>query len=73
MTPEELRSAAVALFGPRGWMTDLAACLRVDRSTVHRWMNSGSIPGPVEAAVSCWMDRFKSSGEKPELPERGGG
>lgn len=56
MTPEELRKAGVELFGEHGWQTRLAERLEVDGSTVRRWI-SGTvpIPGPVKAAVECWL------------------
>ena len=69
MTPEELEANAIELFGRRGWRADLAACLHVDRATAYRWMNGGSVPGPVAAAVSCWMDRFRATGVRPEAPQ----
>jgi len=69
VTPDEMKAAAIELFGRRGWAIDLAACLRVDRATVYRWMNGGSVPGPVDAAVSCWMDRFRATGARPEVPQ----
>jgi hypothetical protein len=65
MTADELRAAAIELFGRRGWITDLAACLGVDRSTVHRWMQGVPISGPAEAAVTCWLRRFRETGERP--------
>ena len=69
MTPEELEANAIALFGRRGWIADLAACLHVDRATVYRWIQRGVIPGPAVAAVSCWMDRFRATGVRPEVPQ----
>ena len=36
MTPDRLRSAGEALFGPR-WQSDLAAVLGVHRDTVRSW------------------------------------
>jgi hypothetical protein len=65
MTAEELRQAAIEIFGRRGWVTDLAACLRVDRSTVHRWLQGVPIPGPVEAALKCWLVVFRHTGKRP--------
>ena len=58
MTPSELKAAAIKLFGERGWVTALATALKVDRTQVWRYINGkGPIPGPVEAAVSCWLER----------------
>lgn len=57
MSPEELRRAALFLFGPeRGWQSRLARALGVNRAAVTRWL-SGSVPvpGPVTAAVTAWL------------------
>jgi DNA invertase Pin-like site-specific DNA recombinase len=55
VTAEELRKSAIELFGESGWISRLAEALSVDRSTVHRWLNGVPIPGPVAAAVNCWL------------------
>src|SRR5437016_1623494 len=68
MTANDLREAAIELFGRRGWVTDLAICLKVDRTTVYRWMQGVPIPGPVEAAVTCWLERLHETGKRPRLP-----
>jgi hypothetical protein len=57
VTAEELRRAGQQLFGAdRGWQTRFADALGVDRASLTRWL-SGSvpIPGPVQAAVKCWI------------------
>lgn len=59
MTAEELRAAGMKLFGSeRGWQSRFSAALGVDRASLSRWL-SGSVPvpGPVAAAVRCWLDR----------------
>ena len=49
MTPEQLRKFGEQLFGAWGWQTKLAKTLRVDSSTVRRWISGTSeIPGPAE-------------------------
>ena len=66
MTADELKNAAIEIFGPRGWTTDLADRLKVDRTTVYRYAQGQvAIPGPVDAAVSCWLAVFRSSGKRP--------
>ena len=51
MTADKLRKAAIELFGRRGWTTDLAAALKLDRTTIYRYVHGQiPIPGPVEAA-----------------------
>lgn len=51
MTPEELRRAGERLYGKWGWQTQLAKELKVDGSTVRRWL-SGKVPIPGLAAVA---------------------
>lgn len=55
MTGEALKEAAIKLFGERGWQAALAAHLGVDRTQVWRYVTTGKVPGPVAAAVTCWL------------------
>jgi len=58
MTPDELRSAAIQLFGEKGFVSKLAKQLGVERTQVWRYLNGRTdVPGPVEAAVKCWLWR----------------
>lgn len=66
MTSEQLRDAAILLFGEQGWMSRLAEALDVDRSTVSRWFSSLPIPGPVAAAIHSWLLLYKITGQKPD-------
>lgn len=66
MTAEELRRAAILLFGERGWMSRLAEALDVDRSTVSRWFAGLPIPGPVAAALKAWLLLYETTGRGPE-------
>jgi hypothetical protein len=66
MSPEQLRLAAILLFGERGWMSRLAEALDVDRSTVSRWFSGLPIPGPVAAAIHAWLLLYKITGQKPD-------
>ena len=65
MTAEELRRAAIVLFGERGWMSRLAEALGVDRSSVSRWFAGLPVPGPVAAAVTAWMTVHELTGKRP--------
>lgn len=63
MSPEELKAAAIKLFGERGWSSALATHLGVDRTQVWRYINGKTdVPGPVAAAVRCWL----RSGKPPD-------
>jgi hypothetical protein len=66
MTPEELRQAAILLFGERGWMSRLAEGLDVDRSTVSRWFAGLPIPGPVAATLRSWTMLYRLTGRTPQ-------
>ena len=66
MTAEELRRAAILLFGERGWMSRLAEALDVDRSTASRWFAGVPIPGPVAAALNGWLLLYKITGQRPD-------
>lgn len=60
MTPTELQKACVKLYGSHGWQTRLSEDLSVDGSTVRRWASGAvQIPGPVAAAIRCFLDRKK--------------
>ena len=65
MTAEELRRAAIVLFGDKGWMSRLAEALEVDRSTVSRWFAGLPIPGPVAAALTAWLELLRLTGRTP--------
>jgi hypothetical protein len=60
MTGQELKAAAIKLFGERGWVSSLAEHLGVDRTQVWRYVNGRvDVPGPVAAAVQCWLRSAK--------------
>ncbi|MDV6330050.1 hypothetical protein [Asticcacaulis sp. 201] len=65
MTAEELRQAAIFLFGERGWMSRLSEALGVDRSSVSRWFAGLPVPGPAAAAVRAWLKLYEITGETP--------
>lgn len=65
MTGEELKEAAIKLFGERGWQSALASHLGVDRTQIWRYVTNNRVPGPVDAAVKCWLENG--------LPEKDGG
>lgn len=66
MTPDELKSASIKIWGERGWTTALASALGVDRTQVWRYLNGKTaVPGPVSAAMRCWIKRFDETGDVP--------
>jgi hypothetical protein len=66
LSPEELRRAAILIFGERGWMSRLGEALGVDRSTVSRWFSGLPVPGPVAAAVRSWLLLHQLTGRSPD-------
>jgi hypothetical protein len=66
MNSDQLRTAGEALWGRWGWQTRMAERLRVDGSTVRRWLSGASaIPGPAAVALELLLDDPRRS------PERG--
>lgn len=54
---DELRQAGRELFGER-WQTVMARHLRVDPSTVRRWLaGKVEIPGPAEVALELLLEK----------------
>lgn len=54
MTPRQLRIALKTL---RLSQSEGARRLGVKQSTMYRWLaGARKIPGPVEAAIKCWLE-----------------
>lgn len=74
MNSSELAEACREIYGGYGWQTKLARDLDVDGSTVRRWVSGAvpTIPGPVAAAVRCFLDRKRApDSETPTIPTSG--
>jgi len=52
---EKLKDIAIKLYGEDRWQQDLAEALDVDTSSIRRWKTYGNCPGPVKAAVRCFL------------------
>jgi hypothetical protein len=66
MTPDTLKVIGEKLFGAWGWQTKLAKALRVDGSTVRRWISGVSvIPGPAEVALELLLLAHEGKQAKP--------
>lgn len=55
MNAKRLVEIGHALYGERGWQTEMAAALEIDTSTIRRWMYADHVPGPAAAALECFM------------------
>lgn len=51
MTPDQLKTTAVKIYGRKKWQVHLARDLGVDVSTIHRIMHREQVPGPYEVAL----------------------
>lgn len=52
-TGEELKQAAIAKFGPRGWQKRTAVALGKDVSSIRRYVSDGSKPLPRTVALAA--------------------
>jgi hypothetical protein len=58
MNGQQLKEALITLYGERGWQTKAARALGVDDSSIRRWIGGQiGVPGPVAAAVACFLER----------------
>ena len=53
MNAAQLTKIGQRLYGKRGWKTQMAAALKVDISTIRRWLYADAVPGPAEVALKC--------------------
>ena len=71
MSPDELRATGERLWGRWGWQTRMAETLRVDGSTVRRWLSGAStIPGPAEVALELLIEIFETRQPQPTKNRR---
>jgi len=64
MKPEQLREIGEQLYGNWGWQTKMALALKVDGSTVRRWLSGkAAIPGPAEVALELLLEAKNKEGE----------
>jgi transcriptional regulator with XRE-family HTH domain len=58
VTPRQLRAALKRL---RLSQSEAARRLGVEQSTIYRWLaGERRIPGPVDAAVRCWLNETRA-------------
>ena len=69
MSPDALRAAGEELWGRWGWQTRMAETLRVDGSTVRRWLSGATqIPGPAQVALELLLEAKARKGGGNEPP-----
>jgi phosphotransacetylase len=56
MTPEQLQTAAIKIYGRKKWKPKLAADLGINTSTIFRIMHREQVPGPVEVATKALLE-----------------
>ena len=62
MTPKALREACEHIFGSSAWVSDAVPWLRVNRTTIFRWLSGESkVPGPVQTLIE---ERLAQKGKK---------
>lgn len=59
MTPQQLETAAIRIYGRKHWRARLADALAVDVSTIHRLGKRLQIPGPYEIAVNGMLEHHR--------------
>ena len=66
MTSDEFRATAIEIFGGRGWVTDLAALVGRDRTTIYRWAHGQhEIDKAVVEVLKLWRHRVRTTGVRP--------
>ena len=59
MTGRDLIRIGHKMFGRQGWVIALAAILKVDASTIRRWIAADKIPGPAAVALKFLEKEFE--------------
>jgi hypothetical protein len=63
MTPDQLRSAGIRIFGRKKWVPQLARSLGIDRGTVYRLLKRPQIDGIYSVAVTGMLEHNKRQRE----------
>lgn len=64
MTRHQCEIAGRKLFGPY-WVNPLSRMLKIDQSTLRRWLSSGFIPEMASLAIKGAVLEAKQTGKKP--------
>ena len=56
MTPTEMKSAGIRIYGRKGWKTRLALDLGVDESTIFRIMHREQVPPVYDVAIAGLLE-----------------
>ena len=60
MTPEQLKTAGIRLYGRKHWKHKLSKALAVDVSTIHRMCARPEIAGPYEVAIKGMLQNKRA-------------
>ena len=63
MTPDQLRSAGIKIFGRKKWVPQLARSLGIDRGTVYRQLKRDEIEGVYSVAIAGMLEHNKRQRE----------
>jgi hypothetical protein len=63
MTPDQLRSAGIRIYGKKKWVPQLAGALGIDRGTIYRLLKRPEIDGIYSVAVAGLLEHRKRQRE----------
>jgi IS30 family transposase len=63
LTPDQLRSAGIRIFGRKKWVPSLANALGIDRGTVYRQLKRDEIEGVYSVAIAGMLEHNKRQRE----------
>ncbi len=63
MTPLDLITSGIKLYGRKYWKTKLADALGVDVSTIHRMTHRNEVPGPYAIAIASLLEHKRHQDE----------
>lgn len=62
MTGKELVRIGQKLYGSHGWQTAMGAALKIDTSTIRRWIAADRVPGPAAKALAMMLaDKYRTA------------
>lgn len=72
MTPAQLATAGIRLYGRKKWKNRLAEALAVNVSTIHRICGRPEVPGPYEVAIKGLLANKKAMDDAAAMARKMG-